>query len=577
MTDLNLARKWRSQTFDTIVGQELCVRMLKNSLYKNSYFPVYLFCGQRGCGKTSTARIFAAAINCAQLPQFQKEPTRYSVPCLSCDSCVALRAGKHPDFIEIDAASHTGVDNVRYIIDAASLLPLMGTKKIYLIDEAHMLSKSAFNAFLKILEEPPASVLFILATTDPEKIIETVRSRCFQLFFRPISASALESHLAHICQQESIAYDQEALQIIVAETEGSARDAINVLEQARFSSKRITKESIQLILGHLDDSYLPVLLAALIQKTPQQLLVVLHELQLNRYNASVVWRKLINCVRAALWLKCDVESPLFTQHHDILKKIVAAISWRQLQMILDTLYQSEQLFAKTIDQHGFFEMILLQISQKIKRDNNSSGGPLTAQVMPLVSDAPLQSDDSEQEEDDDEDADISEDDAQSSWHNFLRHVEQSNDPLAYSIFKQALSTTYDANRFTLTVVFGKQFVFFKDLLEQTKAVWQPLIDKSFAENVIVEPLFNGEQAEVKPSIIKRIEEKPPVVTMPVVPRNQTQTREYKNGKQQRREVIYIGHVPSIKDRVDVSDTQLWPKAQMVLNHFPGTVHEIRAS
>src|SRR5579871_3248756 len=174
--NLNLARKWRSKDFDHIIGQDVAVKMLKNSLYLGQLFPVYLFSGQRGCGKTSTARIFAMAVNCTSLSAFQKNPKTTAIPCLVCDSCVAMATGKHPDFIEIDAASHTGVDTIRTIIDASQLLPLMGSKKIYLIDEAHMLSKSSCNALLKILEEPPCSVLFMLATTDPQKIIETVRS-----------------------------------------------------------------------------------------------------------------------------------------------------------------------------------------------------------------------------------------------------------------------------------------------------------------------------------------------------------------------------------------------------------------
>jgi len=149
--NLNLARKWRSRNFDQIVGQDLAIRMLRNSLYLSQFFPVYLFAGQRGCGKTSTARVFASAINCANLSKFQKNPKKCHVPCLECESCCAMLSGNHPDFIEIDAASHTGVDNVRQIIESSSYMPLMGKKKIYLIDEAHMLSKAAFNAFLKIL------------------------------------------------------------------------------------------------------------------------------------------------------------------------------------------------------------------------------------------------------------------------------------------------------------------------------------------------------------------------------------------------------------------------------------------
>src|SRR5581483_3734180 len=216
---LNLSRKWRSQNFNQIIGQELAVRILKNSLYRGHYFPVYLFAGQRGCGKTSAARVFAAALNCEQLSNFQKDPKNISVPCLSCVSCKAMLDGKHPDFIEIDAASHTGVDHMRHIIESSSLLPIMGKKRIYLIDEAHMLSKAAFNAALKILEEPPASALFILATTNHHKIIDTVRSRCFQLFFTPIEHKALKKHLHDICAKEAIACDQEGLDIIIRHTQ----------------------------------------------------------------------------------------------------------------------------------------------------------------------------------------------------------------------------------------------------------------------------------------------------------------------------------------------------------------------
>src|SRR5262245_27691452 len=141
---LNLARKWRSKNFDKIIGQDLCVRILKNSLYKGQLFPVYLLCGQRGCGRTTRARILAAADNGQGHSEFLLNPQRAVTTCLICSSGKAMAAGNHPDFIEIDAASHTGVDNVRAIIEASSYMPLMGTKKIYLIDEAHMLSKAAF-------------------------------------------------------------------------------------------------------------------------------------------------------------------------------------------------------------------------------------------------------------------------------------------------------------------------------------------------------------------------------------------------------------------------------------------------
>ena len=298
--NLNLARKWRSKNFDQIIGQELSVKILKNSLYLDRFFPVYLFSGQRGCGKTTTARVFAAAVNCQLLDDFRQNPKKQLLPCNACASCSAMLTGKHPDFIEMDAASHTGVENVRNIVDAASLLPVMGRKKIYLIDEAHMLSKAAFNAFLKILEEPPTSVLFILATTDTDKIIDTVKSRCFQLFFGPVKNQPLLNHLNAICVDEAINADDDALSLIIKETDGSVRDAINVLERVRFSSAAITKKAVRAVLGHLDDEQVIRVLEAVLHKTPADLIAYFKDLDLESVAASFVWRRLVDLIRTSI-------------------------------------------------------------------------------------------------------------------------------------------------------------------------------------------------------------------------------------------------------------------------------------
>ena len=302
----NLARKWRSSSFETIIGQDIAVRLLKNSLFLGQYFPVYLFSGQRGCGKTSSARIFAAALNCEQLSAFQKDPKAIMVPCGTCESCAAMRAGNHPDFIEIDAASHTGVDNVRHIVEASSLLPVMGRKKIYLIDEAHMLSKAAFNALLKVLEEPPDSTTFMLATTDPHKIIDTVRSRCFQLFFTPIDAHTLVTHLSNICAQEQIVFEESALQLIVSESEGSARDAINMLEAVRFSAAEVTEQAVRTVLGRLPDDVIKQIAHAVVHEGPAQLLGLWKEHSIASYSAEKLYDSLVEFLRRQLWAKSGV-------------------------------------------------------------------------------------------------------------------------------------------------------------------------------------------------------------------------------------------------------------------------------
>ncbi|HSW73829.1 MAG TPA: DNA polymerase III subunit gamma/tau, partial [Candidatus Limnocylindria bacterium] len=371
---LNLTRKWRSKDFSSIVGQDVSVKILKNSLYLGQFFPVYLFAGQRGCGKTSTARVFAAALNCQLLPEFQKNPKQHTVPCLQCSSCQAMARGNHPDFSEIDAASHTGVDTIRTIIEASQLLPLMGSKKIYLIDEAHMLSKASCNALLKILEEPPQSVVFMLATTDPQKIIETVRSRCFQLLFKAVQTPTLLQHLEMICTSESIAYEVQGLQLIIQETDGSVRDAINLLEQVRFAHPVVTKEAVLGVLGHLDDGHLVELLQIVITQRPAQVLQFLQRINSTRWSADFIWHRFIELLRAALWIKYGVEPDQFVQYTKELRLLLAQCPVDVVHGILDAFYSKEQLFLRTNSKHALLEVILLQLCKKNKKDDNSSTG-----------------------------------------------------------------------------------------------------------------------------------------------------------------------------------------------------------
>lgn len=358
---LNLARKWRSKHFDEVVGQPLVVRLVKNSLYRNFMFPVYLLSGTRGCGKTSVARIFAAALNCHKLEEFQKNP-QLQIPCLECASCKAMQATHHPDFIELDAASHTGVDNVREIIEAASCVPIMGTRKIYLIDEAHMLSKAAFNALLKILEEPPPSVVFMLATTDPHKILETVTSRCFQLYFDPIKRDAMVQQLSYICAQEGIEVEPAAFDVIAQETEGSLRDALNLLERLRIAYAPITKQSVIELLGSIDDDALCEIFELVVKGSPQELLTACARLDLPAYNASVVWKKFVEYIRLALWLKNGV-APQDAQAQERIKAVAKSSSYERLIKMFEIAYEYELLFSKTTLPGAMLEMMLLKMAQ----------------------------------------------------------------------------------------------------------------------------------------------------------------------------------------------------------------------
>ncbi len=561
---LNLTRKWRSKNFDQIIGQELSVRMLKNSLYLNHFFPVYLFSGQRGCGKTSTARVFAAALNCHKLADFQNDPKAIVLPCLQCNSCDAMMSAKHPDFIEIDAASHTGVDNVRQIIDACSLLPALGRKRIYLIDEAHMLSKAAFNAFLKILEEPPSSVLFILATTDPQKIINTVISRCFQLFFKPVERQILANHLTYICKQEKIRFESAALQLIVKESQGSARDALNLLEQVRFSSHMVSVDTVRAVLGHSSDESIIQLFAYVLGGNAKKLCSYLQDSQFSNYNPDFIFRRFVALLRELLHLSYDVEISEFTDHHEQLRNLLSSCTVLDLTHFLEQLYKHEPLFIKTIDKFSFLEMILLQMAQSREDSGNSSVPAQLASVSELDQDASKDSDweyEQEDDQDDDYDDEIEGEFKQvETWNTFLQQIQIIEDPLLTSIFTQGKFLGHRQETSECRVRFSSDFSFFSDWLKNSEEQWFVPLKKLFGPNVIFSPQFDGKPAEKK-------ERGPVRVVGPLEKKTTPSAKQYKQKPNTKR-----SQVSSFKGRVmDVSDQKIWQKTNMILQHFPGRV------
>ena len=244
MSYLVLARKYRSKTFDDLIGQEHIARTLTRAIESERIAHAYLFCGTRGTGKTSTARILAKCLNCEK----SKGPT--AKPCGECNSCTAIARGEDIDVIEIDAASNTGVDNVRDLIANSQFHPARSRFKVYIIDEVHMLSKQAFNALLKTLEEPPAHVKFLLATTEPEKVLPTILSRCQRYDFRNIPTREIAEHLKSICKQEKIKADEDALLLVAKAGAGSMRDSLSLLDRLlSIGEKELTVEMIEQMLG----------------------------------------------------------------------------------------------------------------------------------------------------------------------------------------------------------------------------------------------------------------------------------------------------------------------------------------
>lgn len=267
-----LARKWRPRNFTELTGQEHVVRALTNALEQNRLHHAYLLTGTRGVGKTTIARILAKSINC--------ETGVTATPCGTCPTCLQIDSGSFIDLIELDAASNTQVDNMRELLENALYAPTSGRYKIYIIDEVHMLSKSAFNAMLKTLEEPPMHVKFVLATTDPQKIPVTVLSRCLQFNLKQIPQTQITDHLKSILTQESIPYDIVSLQLVARAAQGSMRDALSLLDQAiAFGAGKIEEASVRDMLGIIDQGYLFDLLDALVQKNGQELLSLSDEME----------------------------------------------------------------------------------------------------------------------------------------------------------------------------------------------------------------------------------------------------------------------------------------------------------
>ena len=245
-----LARKYRPSNFSEVVGQEHILRALENSIKHNKLHQAYIFSGTRGVGKTTIARVFAKCLNC------QKGDVPQPEPCNECGACEDIKAGRHIEFLEVDAASRTGVDDMRDLLESVQYKPVNAKYKIYLIDEVHMLSKSSFNALLKTLEEPPPHVMFLMATTEVEKVPKTVLSRCLQLNLKIIPEHQILEHLRSLLDIEKIKYDEESLALIANSAQGSIRDGLTLLDQAiAHGNGKLKSDQVKELLGTIDQSY----------------------------------------------------------------------------------------------------------------------------------------------------------------------------------------------------------------------------------------------------------------------------------------------------------------------------------
>ncbi|HEY1608892.1 MAG TPA: DNA polymerase III subunit gamma/tau, partial [Paraburkholderia sp.] len=355
MTYQVLARKWRPRDFASLVGQEHVVRALTHALDGGRLHHAYLFTGTRGVGKTTLSRIFAKALNC--------ETGVTSTPCGVCRACREIDEGRFVDYVEMDAASNRGVDEMAALLERAVYAPVDARFKVYMIDEVHMLTNHAFNAMLKTLEEPPPHVKFILATTDPQKIPVTVLSRCLQFNLKQMPAGHIVSHLERILGEEQVAFELQALRLLARAADGSMRDALSLTDQAiAYSANQVTEEAVRGMLGALDQSWLIRLIDALVAGDGATVLAIADEMALRSLSFSTALQDLASLFHRVAWAQFSPASVLdeWPEAADI-RRFADVLSAEQVQLFyqIATLGRSELGLAP--DEYAGFTMTLLRM------------------------------------------------------------------------------------------------------------------------------------------------------------------------------------------------------------------------
>ncbi|WP_107918718.1 DNA polymerase III subunit gamma/tau [Neisseria elongata] len=350
-----LARKWRPKTFADLVGQEHVVKALRNALEKGRLHHAYLLTGTRGVGKTTIARILAKSLNC--------EHPEEGEPCGQCQSCRDIDAGRFVDLLEIDAASNTGIDNIREVLENAQYAPTAGKYKVYIIDEVHMLSKSAFNAMLKTLEEPPEHVKFILATTDPHKVPVTVLSRCLQFVLRNMTAQQVADHLAHVLDSEQIPYETPALALLGRAAAGSMRDALSLLDQAiAMGSGKVAEQDVRQMIGAVDKRYLYELLQSIAGQNSAALMNQAREMAERAVGFDNALSELALLLqRIALLQTVPAAVPADDPEYPALKHLAAQLGGEQIQLYYQCAIHGKQDLGLAPDEYAGFVMTLLRM------------------------------------------------------------------------------------------------------------------------------------------------------------------------------------------------------------------------
>lgn len=365
------ARKYRPMTFDSVVGQSSLTTTLKNAVASGKLAHAYLFCGPRGVGKTTCARIFAKVINCLT-------PTATGDACGECESCKAFNEGRSLNIFELDAASNNGVDHIKTLMDQTRIPPQTGKYKVFIIDEVHMLSTQAFNAFLKTLEEPPVHVIFILATTEKHKILPTIISRCQIYDFERMSVQGIIGHLKHVAENEGITYEEEALNVIAEKADGGMRDALSIFDQAAsFCQGNITYQKVLEDLNVLDaDNYFKIIDLSLENKV-SEIMVILNGILSNGFDAGHAINGLASHVRNVL-MALDPQTTQLIETSETQRQRYAEQAQRCtpqfLYKALKLLNQCDISYRQSSNKRLLAELTLIQVAQITQEDDAAGVG-----------------------------------------------------------------------------------------------------------------------------------------------------------------------------------------------------------